>query len=94
MRSADSRVHSADSRVRGVDSRVRGADARVQSADARVRSADTRVRRADARVRGLRSRGLSCTVMCSLPRPGIKPQSRASQGGFLTTEPPGKSLNI
>ena len=87
MRSAESRVHSADSRVRGVDSRVRGADARVQSADARVR-------RADARVRGLRSRGLSCPVMCSLPRPGIKPQSRASQGGFLTTEPPGKSLNI
>ena len=87
MRSAESRVHSADSRVRGVDSRVRGADARVQSADARVR-------RADARVRGLRSRGLSCPVMCSLPRPGIKPQSRSSQGGFLTTEPPGKSLNI
>ena len=30
--------------------------------------------------------------MWDLPRPGIKPVSPALAGGFVTTEPPGKSL--
>ena len=38
--------------------------------------------------------GLSCSVACGIlvPLPGIKPESPASQGGFLTTGPVGKSL--
>ena len=37
---------------------------------------------------------LRCPVACVLlvPRPGIEPRSPASDGGFLTTEPPGKSF--
>ena len=36
--------------------------------------------------------GLSCSEhMWDLPRPGIKPMSPALAGGFLTTEPQGKS---
>ena len=40
--------------------------------------------------------GLSCPVACGIlvPRPGIKPVSLALEGGFLTTEPPGKSLIV
>ena len=34
--------------------------------------------------------GLSC--MWDLPRPGIEPVSPALEGRFLTTGPPGKSL--
>ena len=30
----------------------------------------------------------------SVPRPGIEPTSPALEGGFLTTGPPGKSLEI
>ena len=30
--------------------------------------------------------------MWDLPGPGLKPMSPALTGGFLTTEPPGKSL--
>ena len=39
--------------------------------------------------------GLSCPVACGIlvPRPGIEPVSPALQDGFLTTGPPGKSLN-
>ena len=37
--------------------------------------------------------GLSCPAACGIliPQPGIKPASPASEGGFLTTGPPGKS---
>ena len=37
--------------------------------------------------------GLSCSEVCRIvvPWPGIEPTSPALQGGFLTTEPPGKS---
>ena len=40
--------------------------------------------------------GLSCPVACGIlvPRPGIEPVSPALQDGFLTTGPPGKSLEI
>ena len=38
--------------------------------------------------------GLSCPTACGIlvPQPGIEPASRALEGGFLTTGPPGKSL--
>ena len=38
------------------------------------------------------ARGLSCSMVCGIlvPQPGIEPKSPALQGGFLTTEPPGK----
>ena len=36
--------------------------------------------------------GLSCLGMWDLPGPGIKPMSPALAGRFLTTGPPGKSL--
>ena len=29
-----------------------------------------------------------------VPRPGIEPMPPASEGGFLTTEPPGKSWKL
>ena len=32
--------------------------------------------------------------MWDLPRPGLEPLSPALEGGFLTTGPPGKSLEI
>ena len=32
--------------------------------------------------------------MWDLPGPGLEPMSLALAGGFLTTEPPGKSLQI
>ena len=37
--------------------------------------------------------GLSCPTACGilLPAPGIEPMSPALSGGFLTTQPPGKS---
>ena len=37
--------------------------------------------------------GLSCPVACGIlvPRSGIEPVSRALEGGFSTTGPPGKS---
>ena len=37
--------------------------------------------------------GLSCSSACGIlvPRPGIKPASPASAGGFLVTRPLGKS---
>ena len=37
--------------------------------------------------------GLSCPAACGIlvPRPGIKPESPALEGGFFTTGPPGKS---
>ena len=37
--------------------------------------------------------GLSCPAACGilLPAPGIEPMSPALSGGFLTTQPPGKS---
>ena len=40
--------------------------------------------------------GLSCSVACGILVPwlGIEPASPALKGGFLTTGPPGKSLNI
>ena len=40
------------------------------------------------------ARGLNCPMACGIlvPRPGIKPASPALEGGFLTTGPPGKSL--
>ena len=40
-----------------------------------------------------RGRGLSCPTACGIltPHPGIKPSSPALEGGFLTTEPPGKT---
>ena len=40
--------------------------------------------------------GLSCPEASGIlvPRPGIKPESPALEGGFLTTEPPGKSLPL
>ena len=40
--------------------------------------------------------GLSCPVACGIlvPRPGIEPVSPALQDGFLTTEPPGKCINV
>ena len=39
--------------------------------------------------------GLSCPVACGIlvPRPGIRLESPALEGGFLTTGPPGKSLS-
>ena len=39
--------------------------------------------------------GLDCPMACgiSVPHSGIKPTSPAMEGGFLTTGPPGKSLN-
>ena len=39
---------------------------------------------------------LSCPSACGIlvPRPGIEPDSPALQGGFLTTEPPGKSQEV
>ena len=39
--------------------------------------------------------GLICPAACGIlvPRPGIEPASPALEGGFLTTGPPGKSLN-
>ena len=39
---------------------------------------------------------LSCSAACGIlvSRPGIEPVSPASQAGFLTTGPPGKSLSI
>ena len=38
--------------------------------------------------------GLSCLVACGVLRPGIKPVTLALTGGFLTTEPPGKSSHL
>ena len=40
--------------------------------------------------------GLSFSNACGIlvPWPGIKPTSPASEGGFLTTGPPGKSLQL
>ena len=40
--------------------------------------------------------GLSCPAACGIlvPRPGIEPMSPALEGRFLTTGPPGKSLQI
>ena len=40
------------------------------------------------------ARGLSCPAACGIlvPRPGIEPASSALEGGFLTSQPPGKSL--
>ena len=40
--------------------------------------------------------GLSCSVACRIlaPRPGIETTSPVSQGRFLTTGPPGKSLTL
>ena len=37
---------------------------------------------------------LSCSAArgISVPQPGIEPKSPALEGGFFTTEPPGKSL--
>ena len=61
---------------------------------------------AGSRVRGLCSlwcagsvvvaRGLSCPTLCGIlvPWPGIKPASPALEGGFFTTEQPGKSQNL
>ena len=41
------------------------------------------------------ARGLSRSVVCGLlPGPGIKLGSPALAGGFLSTGPPGKSLNF
>ena len=37
--------------------------------------------------------GLAALQMWDLPGPGLKPVSPALAGGFLTTVPPGKSLN-
>ena len=39
--------------------------------------------------------GLSCPVACGIlvPRPGIEPAFPALEDGFLTTGPPGKSLD-
>ena len=39
--------------------------------------------------------GLSCPVTCGIlvPRPGMEPTCPLLEGGFLTTGPPGKSLN-
>ena len=41
-------------------------------------------------------RGLSCPMACGIlvPQPGIKPTFSAVEGGYLTTGPPGKSLNV
>ena len=41
-------------------------------------------------------RGLSCPAACRIlvPQPGIEPASPALQDGFLTTGPPGKSLQM
>ena len=38
--------------------------------------------------------GLSCPAACGIlvPRPGIEPMFPALEGGFLTTGPPGKSI--
>ena len=38
---------------------------------------------------------VSCSAACGIlvPRPGIEPESPALQDRFLTTGPPGKSLN-
>jgi len=33
----------------------------------------------------------ACGLMWNLPGPGIEPMSPALQGGFFTTDPPGKS---
>ena len=39
--------------------------------------------------------GLSCPTVCGdLPGPGIEPLFPALEGGFLTTGPPGKSLDF
>ena len=39
--------------------------------------------------------GLSCSVACgNLPGPGMEPMSPALAGRFLSTVPPGKSLNF
>ena len=40
--------------------------------------------------------GLSCSAACGIlvPHPGIKFESLALQGKFLTTGPPGKSLHM
>ena len=40
--------------------------------------------------------GLSCCSACGIPvlQPGIEPTSPTSQGGFLTTGPPEKSLTF
>ena len=47
--------------------------------------------------RGLRSCGARAQLlrdMWDLPGPGIKPVSPALAGGFLTTVPPGQSLDV
>ena len=38
------------------------------------------------------TRGLSCLMGILVPRAGIKATFPALEAGFLTTEPPGKSL--
>ena len=42
------------------------------------------------------ARRLSCLTVCGIlvPQPGIEPASRALEGRFLTTGPPGKSLTL
>ena len=41
-------------------------------------------------------RGLSCPAACGIfvPRPGTEPASPALEGGFFTTEPPGKAPDV
>ena len=40
--------------------------------------------------------GPSCSIACGIlvPQPGIKPESPALQGGFLTTGPQGSPLTV
>ena len=45
---------------------------------------------------GSRVHGLSCPVARGIlvPQPGLEPVSPSLEGGFLTTEPPGKSWSL
>ena len=50
-----------------------------------------------SRCAGFSSCGARASLLCGmrdLPRPGLKPVSPAVAGGFLTTEPPGKSRRL